>query len=85
MKIGDVRPVEIPIVRCPDCGIGYALEVPLFSMRGEPEWIYVARCKHKPKNMHQDFDEMEYARLNVARICAVREPASESERAGVGT
>ena len=74
MKIGDTRPVEVPIVRCTECGVSYALEVPLFQMgRSEPEWIYVARCKHKPKNMQIGVDEIEYARLNMSRICALAE------------
>lgn len=62
------RAVEIPVVRCPTCDAAYVLRLPLFIMGGEPEWIYQPDCRHKPQNYSVEPDDMEFARLAVARI-----------------
>lgn len=71
MKVGDVRPVELPVIRCPQCEAPYNLTLPLFSQRGG--YVYVPACKHKlavPDSI--DAGTVEYATVGAARLIAKR-------------
>lgn len=83
MRVGDLRPVDIPILACPECGMYYRLEVPMLVFDNEPpRWIYTSQCKHKPAPQRADANTFEYARLNVARIAPVRVTKQEDARSG---
>lgn len=74
MKVGDFRPVDIPVLRCPECDVPYKLVLPILSFRPhdasgtEPEWVYMKDCKHKViEGVRFADDDVEYARLSLAR------------------
>lgn len=68
MKVGDLRPVDVPVIRCEDCAAPYKLEVPLFIFgEREPEYVYMRTCKHKDRAKVGD-EHMEFALLSVARL-----------------
>lgn len=71
--VGQIRPVDVPVLRCPVCATPYSLKLPVYIFSNKhTEWLYVSECKHKVESSAATFEGMEFARLGAARIRKAR-------------